>query len=258
MKESELYTSELFNACHVLFGQEIDVSVDFIQYLQMPGLKAAFRKKALETHPDRAAFLDCQAPDLEGRFKQVNAAYRDLSTYIENPMKFVLINDCARNGQTSRSQGAHFRPKSHPRSNYRPRDKQDGSSFKGKVPDRKCLFGRFLYYNGLITYQELIEAIVWQKVQRPAIGNLALRWQWLYDQQIKDILGKKRLGERFGECALRHGYLTPDKLRMLLGRQNLLQPRIGKYFVENRILSAMSVERMAERMRHHNRQCNMK
>ena len=235
----------------------MDVSLDFIQYLQMPGLKAAFRKKALETHPDRAAFLELQAPDLEDQFKQVNAAYRDLSNYLENPLKYVLIDDSARSRQPYRSQGTYHRPRSHPRPHW-PRDKQTRTSFTGMGPGVKCLFGRFLYYNGLISYQQLIDAIVWQKAQRPAIGSLAMRWHWLCDRDIRDILAKRRFGERFGECALRYGYLTPDKIRMLLSRQNLLQPRIGKYFVEKRILSVMSVESMAEKLRRHNWQCRRK
>lgn len=257
MRESALYTSQLFNACHVLFGSEVNVSLDFIHYLQMPGLKAAFRKKALETHPDRAAFLDLGAPDLEDQFKQVHAAYRELSDYLENPLKFVLIDDSVRKRYAGHGQSSYHRQRSHPRP-HRSHDKQERSAAMGVWPGQKCLFGRFLYYNGLITYQQLIDAIVWQKAQRPPIGNLALRWRWLYEQEVRDILTRRRFGERFGECALRYGYLTPDKLRLLLGRQNLLQPRIGKYFVEKRILSALSVEGMAGKLRRHNWQCKAK
>ena len=43
---------DLHNACQVLFGADIAVSRGFLDYLQLSGLKSAYRKKALETHPD--------------------------------------------------------------------------------------------------------------------------------------------------------------------------------------------------------------
>ena len=59
MMGTELCASQLFNACNVLFGPNAGVTVDFIRYLQMSGLKAVYRKKALESHPDRAVALAC-------------------------------------------------------------------------------------------------------------------------------------------------------------------------------------------------------
>ena len=246
MTGAALQTSQLFRACHVLFGPEISASLDFIRYLQLPGLKAAFRKKALETHPDRAVLLALQAPDLERRFKEVHAAYRDLSDYLENPLKFRLIHDVPqkpRPGQKGRTRG----------------QSSDWSyekychTFSGRiVPERELLFGRYLFYHGLISYKHLIDAIVWQKIQRPAVGKLALRWRWLHDADVTEILRRRRVGEKFGECALRCEYLTDQKIRALLSRQRFLQPRIGKYFVEKGILSTAAVETMAEKLRQHN------
>lgn len=54
---SELSRTELYDACGVLFGPQVDISFEFFRYLQPSGLKDAFRKKALETHPDRAKAL---------------------------------------------------------------------------------------------------------------------------------------------------------------------------------------------------------
>jgi hypothetical protein len=94
--ETEVCASDLYKACHVLFGSEIDVSADFLRYLQMPGLKAVYRQKALETHPDRAIALERSTGDLEEQFKAVNAAYQELSQYLENPLRFKLIEDVPR------------------------------------------------------------------------------------------------------------------------------------------------------------------
>ena len=252
--ETKLPASQLYNACHVLFGSEVDVSVDFLRYLEMPGLKAVYRKKALETHPDRARALACQSPVLEERFKEVNAAYQDLRYYLENPRRYRLIDDRFRNRQEHPSRKMHPRPAAE----AKPRDSRpDGSCawfFKGTVPKRELLFGQYVYYYGHISFRQLIDAIVWQKFQRPLIGKIAVRWGWLYEDDVRKILRERQGGEKFGEAALRGGYLTSDRLRVILGRQRMLQPRIGKYFVEKRILPVSLVETMAEQSRRHNRQ----
>jgi hypothetical protein len=252
--ETKLPASQLYNACHVLFGSEVDVSVDFLRYLAMPGLKAVYRKKALETHPDRAMALACQTPVLEERFKEVNAAYQDLLHYLENPRRFKLIDDRIRKWQD------HPSPEMHPRpgAEAKPRDSRPDApyswSFKGTVPKRELLFGQYVYYYGYISFKQLVDAIVWQKFQRPLIGKIAVRWGWLYEDDVRQILRGRQWGEKFGEAALRGGYLTSDRLRVILGRQRMLQPRIGKYFVEKRILPVSLVETMAEQSRRHNRQ----
>ena len=136
--------------------------------------------------------------------------------------------------------------------------KHAGPFSSGTMPRQIFLFGRFLYYHKLISYKQLIDAIIWQKVQRPLIGNLAMRWNWLHTNDIAEIMRHRRFGEKFGECALRFNFLTPYELSMLLGRQRLLQPRIGRYFVENKILSPGTVEKMARELRLHNWQSRMK
>jgi len=245
--ETEVCASDLYKACHILFGSEIDVSADFLRYLQLPGLKAVYRQRALETHPDRAVALERSTVDLEEQFKAVNAAYQELSQYLENPLRFKLIEDTP--------------PKARPRPRAQTQTKRKGTCpegfrgplFKGSVPKRELLFGQYIYYYGHISYRQLIEAIVWQKIQRPLVGNLAVRWGWLTEAAVRDILKDRQRGEKFGDTALRRGDLMPDEIRVLLRRQRLLQPKIGKYFVEKKILSAILVERMAEELRRHNR-----
>ena len=63
---------ELFKACNILFGSEIDTNMDFLYYIQTNGIKSAYRKKAFQTHPDlqpgttgNAATATDEAPFLE-------------------------------------------------------------------------------------------------------------------------------------------------------------------------------------------------
>ena len=242
---TELSTSQLFNACNVLFGPEVSVSVDFLRYLEMPGLKAVYRKKALETHPDRAVALACPPFVLEEQFKEINAAYRELHDYLENPRRFTLIDDYSYKGHRWSRTQAKKTDSSPEGFSYR--------FFTGTVPKRVLLFGQYVYYHGYISYRQLIDALVWQKMQRPLFGSIAVRWGWLDEDEVGAILGQRRRGEKFGESALRSGYLTSNELRIILSRQRMLQPRIGKYFVAQRILSVPVVETMVADLRRHNR-----
>ena len=256
--EADLHTSQLYDACHVLFGSDIDVSVDFLRYLQIPGLKAVYRKKALETHPDRAMALALSPVTLEEQFKRINIAYQELHDYLENPLRFKLINDVFRTKPNHESEKMHTGSRTQSRQTHSRPEGYRRQFYKGTLPKRTLLFGQYIYYHGYISYRQLIDAIVWQRIQRPLIGIIAVRWAWLYENDVKEILKQRLWSEKFGESALRGGYLTPDELRIILGRQRILQPRIGKYFVERRILTSSLVEKMAEKFRCHNRQYQSK
>ena len=75
MDPAEVTKKDLFKACESLFGTDIDASVDFLRYLKPDGVKAAYRKRALETHPDRARVVSGEPGFLEKRFKEINLAY---------------------------------------------------------------------------------------------------------------------------------------------------------------------------------------
>ena len=250
--EREENASRLFHACQVLFGPDIDVSRDFLRYLQMAGLKAVYRKKALESHPDRAIALASEPLVLEEKFKEVHAAYRDLYDYLANPWLFggEAAMPGKRSGDPFRATRFWGQDQRRGRNTTRESDRR---FFRAILPQRTLPLGQYLYYCGAISYRELIDALVWQKVQRPQLGRIGVLWKWLHDEDIRHILRQRQRGERFGEAALREGYLTPEKLKAMLGRQRLLQPRIGRYFVEKEILAAAQVEELAEKARRHNR-----
>jgi len=42
---AEVTKEDLFAACEFLFGEEVDVSVEFLRYLKPSGVKVAYRKK---------------------------------------------------------------------------------------------------------------------------------------------------------------------------------------------------------------------
>lgn len=252
MLNEEITKQDLFKACESLFGSDIDVSVEFLKYLQLSGVKAAFRKKALETHPDRAIMLAGEAGMLERRFKEVNLAYQLLSGFLACPWKYHLEED------GSISARYVWRPKPAPKSakSYSGKNNWNKSAepkYNGRVPGRRLLFGQYLYYTGHISLATLIKAIVWQRLQRPSIGAIATDWDMIFTEDVLSILQRRHYGEKFGECALRCGYLSQYQLKLLLERQKTLQPQIGRYFLEQRIVSSAGLFKMVAEMKAHNR-----
>ncbi len=252
MLNEEITKQDLFKACESLFGSDIDVSVEFLRYLQLSGVKAAFRKKALETHPDRAIMLAGEVGLMERRFKEVNLAYQMLSEFLSYPWKYRLEED------GSISENYVWRKKPAPKSakpysyNYSSKTKPE-PKYGGRVPGRRLLFGQYLYYTGHISFATLIKAIVWQRLQRPSIGAIATDWDLIFTEDVLSILKKRRYGEKFGECALRCGYISQYQLNLLLERQQMLQPQIGRYFLEERIVSSAGLFKLVAELKVHNR-----
>ena len=148
---------EVFDACSLLFGPQVEVSLDFLKYLEPSGLKSAYRKKALETHPDRAKALGRDEAKMNECFREATLAYEKLIPIVGN-------------------RGAVF-PQRQPSAKInnekdvvRRRAKRDFSDlFHAKeIPKRELLLGQFLYYSGLISWNTLIKSVTWQRTTAPS------------------------------------------------------------------------------------------
>lgn len=245
MPELEATKQDLFNACESLFGSDIDVSVEFLRYLKPAGVKAAYRKRALETHPDRALIIAGEPDFLEKRFKEVNLAYQLLQAFLDAPWKYSL--------DERGSVYEHKRPPAKPASQRKTPGPQMEPFYQGRIPSRRLMLGQYLYYAGHISFSILIKAIVWQRLQRPSIGAIAASWGWIEGTAILDVLRSRRVGEKFGECAVRRGYISKYQLSLLLARQRAIQPQFGKYFVEHGLISSFRLNKIVEEMKAHNR-----
>jgi hypothetical protein len=124
------------------------------------------------------------------------------------------------------------------------------------LPHRTLLFAEFLYYSGRASWRNLVEAVAWQRRQRPAIGRIAVEWGHLSDEEVREILDRRRRegsgGEPFGEFARRRGFLSAAQLLALLGRQRRLQRRIGQFFVETGIVSEREIPSLDHDLSRHN------
>jgi len=258
---------ELLRACRVLFGKEVQASRDFLGYLQTSGVKAAYRRRALETHPDRAGFAKGVGAD---RFAVVHRSYEALMDYIstrERGTAFIHKGSPA-SRPTVKTNPSYRRPRS--RGHSASKGGRAGSGFgagnifressspaklyKGPIPKRKLLFGHYLYYSGLTSWQTIVQALIWQRSKRPKIGELGRRFGWLEDGDILKILRGRTINDTFGRSAVALGLLNESQLRLLLARQKRLQKKFGAFFVANDLMSARDIDTLLRRFQRHNMQ----
>ena len=256
MLRIQTISPELFHACATIFGQDVKVSPDFLKYLQPVGIKTAFRKKAFETHPDRALLMDSLARDLHAEFIDVRQAYETLLFFVKTKHAVNPDDESFHGGRTQKTSPSPRNPEKDgdKKSNHKQKPKRHSDHFHtGHIPKANLMFGQFLYYSGLISWQTLIEAICWQRRQRPLIGQIAVSWGLISYPDVLKILNRRTFDEKFGECALRTGYISSFELLALVGKQKKLQRPFGEYFTKRGLLSHPEVSDMVRKQQIHNR-----
>jgi hypothetical protein len=248
---------EITSACQVLFGQETTVSPGFIAYLQPSGLKTAYRQLALQTHPDRAASTGQDHGLMATRFRLVHSAYETLKPYVmdRKPLPPFPRDSFPLPVPSAKRESQPAAPRSPPSRQTAPATapaKSPEIFFHGKVPRTQLRIGQFLYYRRKISWRTLVRAMVWQQSNRPRLGDLAQEHGWLDLQDEQLIRQAKGTQELWGAAAVRCGILTDQQLWQLLNKQSLLRMPIGRYFVDNQILSESELVRLLVEQRRHN------
>jgi hypothetical protein len=242
--------TEVVQACETLFGSTININKDFLHLMQPSGVKSAYRKKAKEHHPDLFATNPIHIQQRQTAvFQQILRAYDVLNHY------FKQREDGSWNpaGNDSRSP-IRNRKNSTPEPSYGQSAgrKGDDSFYNGDVPFETLQIGQYLYYRGKITFETLINALVWQRKQRPSIGDIALQWGWLDSEGLSKVSRSCERPRLFGEKAVEMGMLTIFQVNTILLYQSSLQDRLGNYFVLNRLLSQEELEHLARELKDHN------
>ncbi|MCG8550039.1 MAG: hypothetical protein MI799_06530 [Desulfobacterales bacterium] len=238
--------SQLFDACGVLFGPEVNVSIEFLKYLQPSGIKDAYRCQVFKTHPDRAAALGQDEALLNDRFKTLTQAYECLIGAIKGDGRVLMQHSKPR---------APEHPSGYRKSPKAPEPKPGNDHFyshKGAVPKRKLLLGQYLYYSGYISWNTLIDVIVRQRRERPQIGQIALNWGLIDSDQLLYILANRKCSEKFGDYAVRNEYFTQRNLLALLYKQKKLQRPIGHYLLKYGLGPGL-LEQLVKEQKRHNR-----
>ncbi|MGV8075109.1 MAG: DnaJ domain-containing protein [Syntrophobacteraceae bacterium] len=252
-----LNDSELFAAYRLLFSSDSGVAVVDLDSIQPDELKKAYRRRALDTHPDRFSSLGEGYQQLcAERFIRIGYAYELLNKYLAVRDQGFGIKKMQPEAETSIKRKSHVRAKRskpvNPNHNRATAYSSDLFSRRKELPGRYLRFGEFLYYSRLVSWQGLISALVKQTKLRPRIGEIADKWQWLTELQIRTILMNKYPGERLGDALVREQVLTPFQLRVLLWHQRKLQRPIGRFFVEQGHLSETDLDLYLDRHSKHN------
>jgi hypothetical protein len=236
----------VFNACRTLFGKEVNLSRDFLNYLQPSGAKTACRSQAKAHHPDAHASSSKQIRTQQTeRFREIRQAYDLIIEFLDNRHTRRKTVSARTPSQTTshwgnRSTQQHKQQKPHPS--------------PSKIPAIPLEFGMFTYYQGKVSYQQLIEALVWQRRQRPTLGALAQKWGWLSEAKVAQVLQHRGQAVRFGKKAIELGYLRPLQVEALLKQQRSLQTRLGHYFIEKGLLTAEQADQISMNLKSHNSQ----
>jgi hypothetical protein len=239
--------NEIFAACRVLFGPDIQLSQEFLNYLQASGARSAYRRRAKEIHPDLVAGAD------ELVRREHSRLFRQLAEAFDLVTGFLESRTGATHDTPAAAKSAHRDRRPPPQREARKRTDRSGY-YCGGVPARPMQIGLYLYYRGMISYSELMEALLWQRQQRPRLGAIARRWGWLSAEDVHSILRGAQVG-RFGDRAVAMELLTPFRLKTLLNFQRCRQQRLGDFFLERKILKVATLERLAAELIEHNRRC---
>ncbi|MGK2907137.1 MAG: J domain-containing protein [Desulfuromonadales bacterium] len=235
----------LLNACRTLFGKDVILSREFLNHLQPSSARTAFRSQAKAHHPDAHAHSSSQIHRQQTeRFREICQAYDLIIDFLAKRQHNRQATPKARPSQT---------PSHWSRNSARQQAQEWPQARSSSVPAIPLEFGMFAYYQGRVSYQQLIEALVWQRRQRPTLGSIARKWGWLSDAKVAQILAHRGHAMRFGNKAIEIGYLDE-----LLHYQRSLQQRIGQYFIERGLLTEEEAEHISQGLKDHNGQVSMR
>jgi hypothetical protein len=282
--EREITLDEVLHAGRVLYGPGFAAEAGAWR----ENLKATYRRRAMETHPDRARSLGRPERDLAREFKAVADAYRVLAALDGRPMPRAAPAGvraarpprprprpaeprarAAHGGEPHAHAGAaHAHARGHPRGAPPPPPPQERAAPRTAgprvrvgvrpqdLPQRRLRFAEFLYYSGRVGWDDLVAAIAWQRAQRPPVGRIAVDFGFLAQEDVAALLERRRLAGQgtipLGEFAVREGYLTTFQLLAILGQQLRMQRPIGQFFVERGILDVDDIEVVRKRILRHN------
>ena len=121
--------------------------------------------------------------------------------------------------------------------------------YKDLISPPRPLLGRYLVQQGLITLSQLIDAVHWQRRQRPPVGRIAVQWGLLETSDVVRLLRTKGSKTPFCRHAVDEGALQTFQRVAVLAKQREMQRPLGAYFVEKNLLSADTIAEMVDRAR---------
>ncbi|MFA7060818.1 MAG: DnaJ domain-containing protein [Pedobacter sp.] len=230
--------TKLIDACRILFGSDVEVTREFLYYLQPEGVRNAYRKQARQCHPDVLEAGSSQTSHTE-LFRRSVEAYEVLNSFMRDrkaiiPLRVAGTLTSVPMRKVERAHNEHY--------------------YNGPFPTIELKTGLYLYYSGAVSYQALVRSLLWQRSLRPPLGEFACSWGWIDQETVSVILRATHLVCPFGERALKLGLLSQSQLNILLLHQRFVQKPLGRYFVQNSLFSESELLRHLRELARHNQQ----
>ena len=280
MKEI-LTPKDLLQSCKTLFGPEVNVSLEFLHYLQSDGLKSIYRKRALETHPDRQASRDPSVRKSNNvSFHAIRVAYENLFYFLQTRNAHTVIDSAGnsdterqvfqraadmefisnRDGQRVCSAHRSIKPIVFVDDGFKMMNCISSERlYQGTtVPQRQLLFGHYLYYTGLTNWKTITRILILQRMGRPRLGELGHSVGIFSKEDVIQILRSKAPLQTFGQTAKRMGMLNENQLHFLFVKQQRLQKRFGTILVEKNLLNRKELLELLYRFDLHNKKFGIK
>lgn len=154
--EQWISEKELFRSCEILFGTDLDISREFLDYLQTG-------TKMVES--------DNRGSDASVRQQPPAAPSRQHFFHAKKIKPITLPTELHRTAVTANTEDL----------------------YRGPLPRRPLLFGHFLYYSGLTNWRTIARILTWQRAERPRLGELGRRFGMCRQEDVDTILLEKNL-----------------------------------------------------------------
>ena len=233
-----------FDAARILFGESAD-----LRRVTTADVKSAFRRRVRTLHPDSARNVSQHC----GEAVSSLVSARDiLIEHLQSSQKQAAVPPPSRPSDAFRT---YVRPTVvrpvRPVVEKLPK-KEHERYYAGVFPTYKLKFGQFLYFAGEVSWQDLVRGMRWQRDQRPPYGEIAKAWGWMTDKDIQVVRAATDIPGVFGERAVAMGLLSVKQAAFLVRHQHHCQPRLGEFFVKERILLPAEVTKLLTAMQRHN------
>ena len=236
-------------------------------------LKKAYRCKVKKSHPDLAISLGKDPVLMKNQFQELNDAFclllerirRDNSEFTKQSYRRARPGAYKPTSQSTRKQwdktwdsrkntktGKTYKTSYTYHAKRRPSYAGSGMYYTGLLPGRVLRFAEYLYYSGEITWEDLVQALVWQYRNRPKLGELAESAGLLNREDILHVIKNRNIAERFGDAAVRLGIMNRRAVDNLVRRQKMFGQPIGKFFLEKRVFTEDQLSRKLRANRRHN------
>jgi hypothetical protein len=125
--------------------------------------------------------------------------------------------------------------------------------YNGIIPRHRLRLGHYLYYSGIITWQNLINAVSFHMRAKPRYGEIAVDWKMITRLDLMGAISQRPQGEKIGEYLKRSGLISDFQHLAILGKQRKLHCLFGEYFVIEGILSQRQLDIAVRRAVQHNK-----